>query len=39
MLKGISLNTLYKIAQVYNFDIRDFFNGYEELMKKEKVRK
>ena len=39
MVKGISLNTLYTIAQVYNFDIRDFFGGYEELMKNEKVRK
>ncbi len=31
---GISLDTLFFIAQKYNFDIREFFNGYETLMKK-----
>jgi len=31
---GISLDTLFYIAQKYNFDIREFFNGYENLMKK-----
>ena len=30
---GISLDTLFYIAQKYNFDIRKFFEGYEELMK------
>ena len=29
---GISLDTLFYIAQKYNFDIRKFFDGYEELM-------
>lgn len=33
---GISLDTLFFIAQKYNFDIRDFFKGYEELMEEEK---
>ncbi len=31
---GISLDTLFFIAQKYNFDIRDFFKEYENLMKK-----
>ena len=30
--KGISLDTLFFLAQKYNIDIRDFFNGYEKLM-------
>jgi len=30
----ISLDTLFLIAQHYNFDIRNFFDGYEELMVK-----
>ena len=30
---GISLDTLFYIAQKYNFDIRTFFDGYEKLMK------
>lgn len=34
MSKGISLDTLYTIAQTYNFDIRDFFGDYEKLMNK-----
>lgn len=29
---GVSLDTLFYLAQKYNFDIRDFFNGYENLM-------
>lgn len=29
---GISLDTLFYLAQKYNFDIRKFFDGYEELM-------
>ena len=29
---GISLDTLFYLAQKYNFDIRRFFDGYEELM-------
>lgn len=29
---GISLDTLFFIAQKYNFDIRKFFDGYEDLM-------
>lgn len=32
---GISIDTLFFLAQKYNFDIRLFFDGYEELMKKE----
>ena len=32
--KGISLDTLFYIAQKYNFDIRKFFDGYENLIKK-----
>ena len=31
---GISLDTLFLIAQHYTFDIRKFFDGYEELMVK-----
>lgn len=31
--KGISIDTLFNIAQEYNIDIRDLFNGYEEFMK------
>lgn len=34
--KGISLDTLFYLAQKYNFDIRKFFDGYEVLMKDEK---
>lgn len=33
---GISMDTLFFIAQKYNFDIRLFFDGYEELMSEEK---
>lgn len=29
---GISLDTLFFLAQKYKFDIRRFFDGYEELM-------
>lgn len=29
---GVSLDTLFNIAQKYNIDIRDFFKGYESLM-------
>lgn len=29
---GISLDTLFYLAQKYNFDIRLFFKGYETLM-------
>ena len=29
---GISLDTLFFLAQKYNFDIRKFFDGYEKLM-------
>lgn len=37
---GISLDTLFFLAQKYNFDIRKFFDGYEELMdEKEKDEK
>ena len=32
---GISIDTLFFLAQKYNFDIRKFFDGYEELMNKE----
>lgn len=32
---GISLDTLFFLAQKYNFDIRKFFDGYEELMDNE----
>ena len=32
---GISLDTLFFLAQNYNFDIRKFFDGYEKLMDKE----
>ena len=32
--KGISLDTLFFLAQKYNFDIRRFFDGYEKLMDK-----
>lgn len=29
---GISLDTLFYLSQKYNFDIRKFFDGYEDLM-------
>ena len=29
---GVSLDTLFYLAQKYNFDIRRFFDGYEKLM-------
>ncbi len=29
---GVSLDTLFYIAQKYNFDIREFFKNYENLM-------
>lgn len=29
---GISLDTLFFLSQKYNFDIRRFFDGYENLM-------
>lgn len=32
---GISLDTLFFLAQKYNFDIRKFFDGYEKLMDNE----
>lgn len=32
---GVSLDTLFYIAQKYNFDIRDFFKDYENLMNKD----
>ena len=32
---GISIDTLFYISQIYNIDIREFFDGYEELLKKE----
>lgn len=31
--KGISIDTLFNIAQEYNVDIRILFNGYEDFMK------
>lgn len=33
---GVSLDTLFFLSQKYNFDIRKFFDGYEELMKTKK---
>jgi len=33
---GVSLDTLFNIAQEYNIDIRDFFLGYEKFIKNEK---
>lgn len=36
---GISLDTLFFLAQKYNFDIRRFFDGYEKLMDKDKDEK
>ena len=35
---GISLDTLFYLAQKYKFDIRIFFRGYEELMKEINVQ-
>ena len=32
--KGLSIDTLFLIAQKYNLDIRDFFAGYEKFMDK-----
>lgn len=37
--KGISLDTLFYLAQKYNFDIRKFFEGYENLMEYSKKDK
>ena len=31
--KGVSIDTLFLISQKYNIDIREFFEGYENLMK------
>ena len=31
--KGLSIDTLFLVSQKYNIDIREFFDGYEELMK------
>ena len=31
---GVSLDTLFFLAQKYNFDIRKFFDGYENIMVK-----
>ncbi len=36
---GVSLDTLFYFAQKYNFDIRDFFEGYESLMNNAKDEK
>ena len=36
---GISLDTLFVLAQKYNFDIRKFFDGYENLMDNDKDAK
>ncbi len=36
---GVSLDTLFFLAQKYDFDIRRFFDGYEELMKKDENNK
>lgn len=36
---GISLDTLFFLAQKYNFDIRKFFDGYENLMDNDKDEK
>ncbi len=36
---GISLDTLFFLAQKYNFDIRKFFDGYEKLMDNDKDAK
>lgn len=36
---GISLDTLFYLAQKYNFDIRKFFEGYENLMEYSKKDK
>lgn len=29
---GISIDTLFFLSQKYNFDIRKFFDGYEDFM-------
>ena len=36
---GISLDTLFFLAQKYNFDIWKFFDGYENLMDNDKDAK
>ena len=36
---GISLDTLFFLAQKYNFDIRKFFDFYENLMDNDKDAK
>ncbi len=35
---GVSLDTLFYIAQTYNFDIRKFFDGYENFMISTKIK-
>ena len=31
--KGLSIDTLFLVSQKYNIDIREFFDGYEEINK------
>lgn len=33
---GVSIDTLFIISQTHNIDIREFFKGYERLMKNNK---
>lgn len=32
---GVSIDTLFAMSQKYNFDIRLFFDGYEDMIKDE----
>lgn len=33
---GVSLDTLFRVCIVYDVDIREFFDGFEKLLKKKK---
>lgn len=35
---GVSIDTLFILSQKYNFDIRDFFKGYEKLLDSDKQK-
>ncbi len=35
---GVSLDTLFILSQKYNFDIREFFYGYEKLLVQDKKK-
>jgi len=36
---GVSLDTLFNISKLYNIDIREFFEGYENFINKKQTKK